>query len=126
MYKWIGSGREVYVAASTTSVTEMQLVTFGLWLCRPTRSNNINLMHKRAKPRNGTAPYAIDDEFELVIVCTCSRDHVPLVVDFNQKGIPKSTKGNASCWLGLFEFSTGHLAATPGKKLLQNWNQCLD
>ena len=82
-------------------------------------------MHKRAKPRNGVAPYAIDDDFELVIVCTCSRDHEQLVVEFNQRGQPKATEGNDSCWLGLFEFCASHLAEKPGKKLLQNWNQCL-
>ena len=126
MYKWIDSGREVYVAASITNDIETPLVSFGLWWCRPTRSNNINLMHKRAKPRNGVAPYAIDDEFELVITCTCSRDHEPLIIDFNQRGQPKKeTKGNDSCWLGLFDFCTSYLAKTPGKKLLQNWNQCL-
>ena len=113
------------MAASTTSATEMQLVIFDLWLCRPTRSNNINFMHKRAKPRNGVAPYAVDDEFDLVIICTCRQDHEPLTVDFNQKGEPKKTEGNDACWLGLFEFCTGHLAKTPEKKLLQNWKQCL-
>ena len=79
-------------------------------------------MHTRAKPRNGVAPCAVDEEFELVITCTCSQDHEPLLVEFNQRGMPKKVSGNDACWYGLFVFCTSHLTATPGKKLLQNWN----
>ena len=78
------------------------------------------LMHKRAKPRNGPVPYATDDDFELVVVCTCAENHEELLVEVNQDGKPKEVEGNDACWFGLFEFCTSHLK--PTMKLLQNWN----
>ena len=82
-------------------------------------------MHRRAKVRNGVAPYAVDDEFELVVPCTCAEDHKPLTVDINQSGQPKEIKGNDACWYGMFEFCTSHLKK-PTTKLLQNWKQSAD
>ena len=79
-------------------------------------------MHKRAKPRNGPMPYAVDDDFELVVVCTCAENHEALVVEVSQDGKPKEMKGNDACWFGLYEFCTGHLKPTSTTKLLQNWN----
>ena len=111
----------------------MRVVSFGLWWCQRTRAEqngNIyeaveKLMHRRAKVRNGVAPYAVDDEFELVVPCTCAEDHKPLTVDINQSGQPKEIKGNDACWYGMFEFCTSHLKK-PTTKLLQNWKQSAD
>ena len=66
--------------------------------------------------------YAADDDFELVIACTCTHDHQPLTVELSQEVEIKNVEGNDLCWFGLFEFCTKHLKETPNKKLLQNWN----
>ena len=79
-------------------------------------------MHKRAKPRNGPVPYAVDDDSELVVVCTCAEHHEALVVGVGQAGNPKEMKGNDACWFGLFQFCTSHLKPNGTTKLLQNWN----
>ena len=79
-------------------------------------------MHKRPKPRTGYIPTAVDDEFELVIVCLCEHDHESLEVTFTQTGKPVLVTGNPCCWFGLFEWLTAHLKKKPDAKLLQLWN----
>jgi hypothetical protein len=79
-------------------------------------------VHKRPKPRTGYIPTAVDDEFELVIVCLCEHDHEPLEVAFTQSGGPALVTGNTRCWFGLFEWLTAHLEKKPEAKLLQLWN----
>lgn len=79
-------------------------------------------MHKRPKPRTGHLPTAVDDEFELVIICLCEYDHEELVVEVTQTGRPKVVTGNLFCWYGLFCWITAHLADNPDKKLIQLWN----
>ena len=79
--------------------------------------------HKRPKPRTGLTPTAVDDEFELVIICTCENEHEPLTIEMTSRGVLANVTGNALCWFGLFEFLTAHLADKPQSKLLQRWNQ---
>ena len=78
--------------------------------------------HKRPKSRGGYTPTAVDDEFELVLVCLCTHDHEALEVTVTQTGTPVLVTGNTLCWFGLFEWLTAHLKDQPDTKLLQLWN----
>ena len=42
---------------------------------------------RRVKVRNAADPTAVDQEFELTIVCTCIEEHEPIEISFNTRGI---------------------------------------
>jgi hypothetical protein len=60
----------------------------------------------------------------LTIVCTCSGEHDPIVIEFDTNGKPKGgvIQGNIDCWYSLFRWNCDHLRGQPEKKLLQYWN----
>ena len=52
---------------------------------------------RRVKVRNAADPTAVDQEFELTIVCTCIEEHEPIEIAFNTRGIyVKTFHGNVS------------------------------
>ena len=42
---------------------------------------------RRVKVRNAADPTAVDEEFELTVVCTCVEEHDPIDIVFNIRGI---------------------------------------
>ena len=51
---------------------------------------------RRVKVRNAADPTAVDQEFELTIVCTCIEEHEPIEIAFNTRGIYVKTFRNVS------------------------------
>ena len=86
--------------------------------------------YARIKNRNGANPTRVDEDFDLVIICLCEEEHVPIEIVWERDGNPKVIRtqalliqGNVFCWYGLFVWLTNHLVGQPNAKLVQKWNK---